>query len=157
MTLHNEIRRTGESRYDHRLHAVLLVSHGMSGHQVAHLLGDAPRTIAYWLMRFEERGLLGLMDEDRPGRTPSLTTVQLEILRDVLRKPPNGAGLSEKWNSKTLSLYLQRQWGISLGVRQCQRLLHQLAFRSRKPEPKMAHGDPARQAANTQSTHSGSE
>jgi len=48
---------------------------------------------------------------------------------------------------KTLSQYLQRQWDISLGVRQCQRLFRQLGFRLRKPRPKMAHADPALQAA----------
>ncbi len=41
LSLQDEIRRTEESRYDHRLHAVLLVAQGMSGHQVARLLGDA--------------------------------------------------------------------------------------------------------------------
>ena len=46
LSLPDEIRRTEESRYDHRLHAVLLVAQGMSGHQVAQMLGDAPRTVA---------------------------------------------------------------------------------------------------------------
>jgi hypothetical protein len=32
LSLQDEIRRTEESRYDHRLHAVLLVAQGMSGH-----------------------------------------------------------------------------------------------------------------------------
>ena len=41
LSLQDEIRRTEESRYDHRLHAVLLVAQGMSGHQVAQMLGDA--------------------------------------------------------------------------------------------------------------------
>ena len=147
LSLQDEIRRTEESRYDHRLHAVLLVAQGISGHQVAQLLGDAPRTIAYWVTRFEERGFSGLMDEARPGRTPSLSPSQLQALEGVLRKPPDAVGLAGPWDGKTLSQYLQRQWDISLGVRQCQRLFRQLGFRLRKPRPKMAHADPARQAA----------
>ena len=147
LSLQDEIRRTEESRYDHRLHAVLLVAQGMSGRQVAQLLGDASRSVEYWVTRFEERGFSGLMDGARPGRTPSLSTAQLEALEGVLRQPPAAAGLSGPWDGKTLSLYLQRQWGISLGVRQCQRLFRQLGFRLRKPRPKMAHADPDRQAA----------
>jgi transposase len=147
LSLQDEIRRTEESRYDHRLHAVLLVAQGMSGHQVAQLLGDAARTVAYWVTRFEERGFSGLMDEARTGRIPSLSPSQLQALGGVLRKPPAAVGLSGQWAGKTLSLYLQRQWGISLGVRQCQRLFRQLGFRLRKPRPKMAHADPERQAA----------
>jgi hypothetical protein len=40
--LQDEIRRSEESRYDHRLHGVLLVAYGMNCCQVADLLGDAP-------------------------------------------------------------------------------------------------------------------
>jgi transposase len=147
LSLQDEIRRTEESRYDHRLHAVLLVAQGMSGRQVAQLLGDASRSVKYWVTRFEERGFSGLMDGARAGRTSSLSTAQLQALEGVLRKPPAAAGLSGQWDGKTLSLYLQRQWGISLGVRQCQRLFRQLGFRLRKPRPKMAHAEPDWQAA----------
>ena len=41
--LQDEIRRTEESRYDHRLHGVLLVAHGMTCPEVAALLGDAEK------------------------------------------------------------------------------------------------------------------
>ena len=38
--LQDEIRRSEESRYDHRLHGLLLVAHGMSCREVAQLLGE---------------------------------------------------------------------------------------------------------------------
>ncbi len=65
--LQDEIRRSEESRYDHRLHGVLLVAQGMSCPQVAHLLGDAPRTVEYWVRHFEEAGLAGLTEGERAG------------------------------------------------------------------------------------------
>lgn len=40
--LQDEIRRSQESRYDHRLHGVLLVAQGMTCPEVSRLLGDAP-------------------------------------------------------------------------------------------------------------------
>ena len=67
--LQDEIRRSAEARYDHRLHGVLLVAQGLSCPQVAHLLGDAPRTVEYWVQRFEKEGLSGLVEGERPGRT----------------------------------------------------------------------------------------
>ena len=63
--LQDEIRRSEESRYDHRLHGVLLVAHGMNCCQVADILGDAPRTVAYWVERFEQKGLGGLHEGSR--------------------------------------------------------------------------------------------
>jgi len=43
LSLQQEIQRSEESRYDHRLHGVLLVAQGMTCPEVARLLGDAPR------------------------------------------------------------------------------------------------------------------
>jgi hypothetical protein len=42
LALQAEIRRSEESRYDHRLHGVSLVAHGISCREVAGVLG-APR------------------------------------------------------------------------------------------------------------------
>ena len=39
--IQDEIRRNPEARYEHRLHAVLLVSQGMSCVHVARLMGDS--------------------------------------------------------------------------------------------------------------------
>ena len=62
LSLQDEIRRSQEARYDHRLHGVLLVAQGMNCCQVAELLGDAPRTVAYWVQKFEQKGLAGLQE-----------------------------------------------------------------------------------------------
>jgi len=42
MALQDEIRRNDASRYDHRLHGVLLVAQGMTCPKVAELLGIRP-------------------------------------------------------------------------------------------------------------------
>ena len=70
--LQDEIRRSAEARYDHRLHGVLLVAQGMTCRQVAAALGDAPRTVEYWVHRFEARGFAGLSDGLREGRPSRL-------------------------------------------------------------------------------------
>ena len=48
---------------------------------------------------------------------------------------------------KTLSAWIKQELGISLGVRQCQRLFRHLGFRLRKPRPLLAKADPDKQAA----------
>lgn len=68
MALQDEIRRSAESRYDHRLYGVLLVAQGMTCLEVARLLGDALGTVEYWVHRFEEKGLAGLVEGTRPGK-----------------------------------------------------------------------------------------
>ena len=54
LALQDEIRRTDEARYDHRLHALLLVAQGMSCREVANLFGDSLRAIQYWVRRFQK-------------------------------------------------------------------------------------------------------
>lgn len=143
--LQDEIRRSYEARYDHRLHAILLVAQGMSGRQAAQLLGDSPRTVAYWVQRFEAEGLAGLADADRPGRPRKLNQNQLYQIEQALRKFPFEVGLSVNlWDGKALSAYIKQKFGIQLGVRQCQRLFRQLGFRLRKPRSKIAHSDPSK-------------
>ena len=143
--LQDEIRRTYEARYDHRLHAILLVTQGMSSRQAAQLLGDSPRTVAYWVQRFETEGLAGLADADRPGRPRRLDQNQLYQIEQALRKSPLEVGLSVNlWDGKALSAYIKQEFGIQLGVRQCQRLFRQLGFRLRKPRSKIANSDPSK-------------
>ena len=90
--LQDEIRRSGEARYDHRLHGVLLVAQGLSCPQVAHLLGDAPRTVEYWVQRFEKEGLSGLVEGERLGRPTRLSEAQLEGDRCRPSRATNGGG-----------------------------------------------------------------
>ena len=141
--LQDEIRRSDDARYDHRLHAMILVAQGLSAHEVARLLGDSPRTVAYWVSRFIEEGLAGLVEIERPGRPPRLSEEQLEEIDLALRASPSDYGLTGNlWDGKTLSAFIRQQWGVVLGVRQCQRLFRQLGFRLRKPRPQIASADP---------------
>ena len=148
LALQDEIRRSEHSRYDHRLHGILLVAQGMSCPETSRLLGDAPRTVEYWVHRFEERGFAGLADGPRTGRPRRLNAKQLAEVESVLRLSPHaiGAATAGLWDGKTLADYLQRRFGVTLRVRQCQRLFRQLGFRLRKPRPLIARADPERQA-----------
>jgi len=144
--LQQEIQRSEESRYDHRLHGVLLVAQGMTCPEVGRMLGDAPRTVEYWVRRFEEKGLGGLTEGERTGRPSRLTVAQLREVNRVLRAAPGDAGMQVNlWDGKSLAAWIERKYAISLGVRQCQRLFRQLGFRLRKPRPLIAKADPSRQ------------
>ncbi len=147
LALQDEIRRSPESRYDHRLHAVLLVAQGLTCPEAGRLLGDAPRTVEYWVHRFEERGLAGLAEGQRPGRPRRLTDEQLSEVSVVLRGSPAEVGMGTNlWDGKTLAAFIAERYGVTLSVRQCQRMFRQLGFRLRKPRSLIAHADPEAQA-----------
>ena len=157
LALQDEIRRSDESRYDHRLHGVLLVAQGLSCREVAGVLGDGPRIVQYWVHRFEAKGFAGLVEGERPGRPSRLSQAQMTQVGEALRKSPQEAGVEGGgvWDGKTLSAFLDQRLGVSLQARQCQRLFRQLGFRLRKPRPLIAHADPAQQAAYKKTPSSG--
>ena len=156
LVLQDEIRRSEEARYDHRLHGVLLVAQGMSAPQVAQFLGDGPRTVEYWVKRFNAEGLSGLIEGDRPGRPARLSESQLEHLGVILRESPQSHGMTGNlWDGKTVAEWLRRNWAVKLSIRQCQRLFRQLGFRQRKPRPVIAHADSLLQEAQKKTPEAG--
>ena len=146
--IQQEILRNEDSRYDHRLHGVLLISKGMSCYQTGELLGHDSTTVQRWVNDFNKNGFSGLLDKDRPGRPASLNERQWEKLGKDLRKQPKTFGYFQNlWDGKLLAYHLKSQYGIEVGVRQCQRIFHKFGFRRRKPRPVIAQADPAAQKA----------
>lgn len=135
--LRDEILRSEDARYDHRLHAVLLVAKGISCPKVAQLLGDSERTVRLWMNRYTQYGLQGLIENERPGRRARLSPENIFKIREALRNSPEAAGLSgELWDGKALSAFIQKEFKINLGIRQCQRLFRQIGYRCESTETK---------------------
>jgi len=78
IAVQQEILRSEESRYDHRLHVILLVCSGLTCYEVAELFGQSPRTIQYWVRKFEESGFTGL---GKPQGSSFLTDWLFDVLR----------------------------------------------------------------------------
>jgi transposase len=89
-----------------------------------------------------------LFDKERPGRPASVNSQQWEKLNKDLRKHPKDFGYDQNlWDGKLLAYHLNSQYGIEMGVRQCQRIFHKFGFRRRKPRPVIAQADPSAQKA----------
>lgn len=157
IAIQQEIVRTEESRYDHRLHGLLLVTGGQSCQQVADLFGEDRRTVQRWVRTFESRGLDGLREGERPGRPKSIDARQWKVLEKDLRRNPNEFGLTTNhlWDGKLLVEHLRRRCDVTLGVRQCQRLFKQMGFRFRKPRPQVTQSDLGKVRAFKKTTSSG--
>jgi len=148
IAIQQEIERNEESRYDHRLHGLLLVTAGQSCRQVAELFGEDGTTVQRWVRRFEEGGLEGLREGERSGRPRTLEAKQWRKLQGDLRKSPRDFGLAATlWDGPVLSEHLRQHYGVDLGIRQCQRMFRQMGFRLRKPRPQVAQADPRKVAA----------
>lgn len=142
----DEISRRPEGRYFHRLHVVLHVLQGASTYKAASLYGDSPRTIQYWVHRLLSHGLAGLWDKERPGRPSQLSQSDHKKLRKEIRRSPRELGYEQNlWDGPLLSYHLKRKYSVTLGIRQCQRLFHQLGFTLQRPRTKAQEADPIAQ------------
>jgi len=145
-TLQEEIHAQPQGRYHHRLHVVLMVLRFKSAREASELYQEPLRTVQHWMQRFFNQGVKGLRDEAIPGRPSRLSKPQKQELKQVLMESPRSAGYSQQnWDGKLLSHHIQESYQLTLKVRQCQYLLHQLGFTLQRPRP-MPLGDPEKKA-----------
>lgn len=156
IVIRQEIGRSDESRYDHRLHGLLLLATGHSCRQVAALFGEDDTTVQRWVRRFSRGGLSALRDGERSGRPPTLTGAQWGLLEADLRRSPHELGLSRAcWDGPTLSEFLRLRYGVALGVRQCQRIVRQMQSRQRAAASPVADPTPPCEGEMTTRTRTG--
>src|SRR6185437_8346276 len=66
MAIQQEIERSEDARYYHRLHGLLLLAAGHSCGQVAEVFGADDTTVQRWVRRFEEGGFEGCVKGGNP-------------------------------------------------------------------------------------------
>jgi transposase len=130
--IREEIHRSDEARFHHRIHAILLASHGLSSIKIGNLFGESPRTIQYWIKRSETNGLRSLRDGRRTGRHQKLSTGKLRRLeRDIKRSPRKFKYTEYYWDGKLLSIHIKKNYKIRLCVQICNQLFKTLGYECR--------------------------
>ena len=148
IAIRNEISHSNESRYDHRLHGILLVSEGMNCYEARRILGEDSRTLERWVKKFNSGGFNTLREGKRTGRHSKLTNYQIEEINNDLRKNQNEFGYEQNlWDGKLLMHHISEKYQVNVSVRTCQMILHRLHFRKRKPRPVITKGDSEKQDA----------
>jgi transposase len=90
-----------------RSRIILACAGGLDNKAVAAELGVHPSTVGKWRVRFAERGLDGLCDEDRPGRPRTISDERVErvIVATLESKPADAT----HWSRRSMA----RKAGIS--------------------------------------------
>jgi transposase len=95
------------------------------------------------------------LDGNHPGRPTRLSANDLADLRKDISRNPRELGYDQNlWDGLLLSHHLIQKYSISLGIRQCQRLFHQLGFSLQRPRRKASEADGPRQEAFKKTTTS---
>jgi transposase len=89
-----------------RARIVLLAADGVPNAEIARRVGVSRPTVVGWRSRYQQRGIAGLADEDRPGRPPRINDA--DVMVATLTKPPPSLGVTH-WSSRLLA----RELGVS--------------------------------------------
>jgi transposase len=143
--IHGYFEGNEEARFIHRLHGVLLFSEKEeeSCDSIGALFGNSPRTVSNWIRRINDTGAIeSLRSKKQPGRPPRLSEEQRQELKVVIQEPPEQHGITTNiWDGKSLSAYIESQYGIIMKTRTCQRLFHQLGFTLKRARPVVARAN----------------
>lgn len=144
--IHQYLRNSDEARFIHRLHGILLLLNSEENNcaNIASLFKNSPRSLSNWVHSINRSGSIEILrDKPRKGRTPRLDSNQLGHLKTVLQKHPSEVELSVNiWDGKALSYFIEKEFSVTLQVRQCQRLFRKLGFSLKRARPVVAKGDP---------------
>lgn len=128
-----------ESKYLFRVFAVNMVLAGTPASQVGASAGFTKAAVTGWVKTVDEQGFEALRTQQKPGRPPKLTPEQLNELDQVLQSDPADYGF-KVWDGPSLSAYIKSQYRVDVGVRQCQRIFHNLGYSRIRPQPYPSKG-----------------
>ncbi|MHB1393210.1 MAG: helix-turn-helix domain-containing protein [Clostridia bacterium] len=147
LDIRNALSCCEDAKFYHRLDLVMLAINGTPIKEIESLYNEPAKTISTWTKKVIENGVDSLKPGDHPGRPSRLTETQIKRLdADLQRKPENFGYDINSWDGIILSRHLKDHYGVSLHVRQCQRVLRQLGYTLQRPQTKPYGGNPAEQA-----------
>jgi len=127
--------RTAEARLVERAKVIRVAREGKRGKAVAKELGLNPATVRKWLKRFNETGLAGLQDAERPGKPPLYTPEQVgEVVATALTNPSTLGLPFASWTLDRLEAYLNEVKGIPIKRTRIDDILLAEGLRWRKQE-----------------------
>ena len=130
-----------DSKFTYRVTMVLFYLSGKMSMSDMAEVGISRRTVSSWVRKADEEGVDALRAKPQTGRPCRLSAEQKSAVRAAVLGDPSVNGYCV-WDGNSVSDMLGKApYGIILGVRQCQRLMHSLGLSLRRPQPYPAKGE----------------
>ncbi len=125
-----------------RVLAVNMFFNGSGISQVCKTHGIARQTFSKWLTTVEKEGVDKLRDKEHKGRVPRLSEQQLKEIKLAVENDPQAEGYNV-WDGPSLSDFILKKYGVTLGVRRCQYMFHEMGFSLIRPQtfPNLGEGN----------------
>lgn len=122
-----------DAKFLRKVTIVNLMLNGASASSLGPSCGETTRTLISWMKAVDEKGFDSFRPKKQPGRPAKLTIEQKEEIKVAILSSLESSGYTI-WDGPSLSDYINKSYGINLGVRQCQHLFHELGFSLIRPQ-----------------------
>jgi len=128
------VNSTDDAKYQHKVELVNLVLGGMTPSELCEYVSESKNTITSWVKSVDENGFDSLHVKKQPGRPAKLSYEDLSAIKSVLEEDNPKAYGYNVWDGPALSDYIKKTYGVTLCVRQCQRMFHDFGFSLVRPQ-----------------------
>ena len=135
------VNSTDDAKYQHKVEMVNLVLSGLTPSYLSTYCGDSKNTITLWVKIADEQGFEALKAKKQSGRPSKLTSNQIAEIRSVLEEDNPKKYGHNVWDGPSLAAYIKATYSVTLCVRQCQRLFHNLGFSLVRPQTFPSKGE----------------
>jgi transposase len=145
--LSKQALREGAYRVAGRLHAVALNMEGKAAPQIADILKVHRTKVSKWLRNWQEFGMDGILEGQRPGRPAAMADDQRRRLTDILDSGPIAYGFSSGvWTSPMVARVIEDEFSITYHPAHVSRILHDIGFSVQRPKKTLAKADKGAQS-----------
>lgn len=142
VTLSKQALREGAYRVAGRLHAVALNMEGKTAPEIAGILKVHRTKVSIWLRKWQQQGIEGVLEGQRPGRPPDINDDQRQKLTDILDSGPVAYGFNTGvWTSPMVARVIEEEFSITYHPSHVSRILHELGFSIQRPKKTLAKAD----------------
>ena len=142
------VKEKADIKFVYRVSMVNLILSGMSAKELATHCVNGETTLMSWVTKVDQFGWDALRAKKQSGRPSKLSDDQIALVKVALMSDPDKHGF-KVWDGPSLSKYIKDTFGIDLGVRACQKLLHKMGFALIRPQMYPSLGNPDNEARDT--------
>ena len=139
------VKENADIKFAYRVSMVNLILGGMSAKELAAHCGDGETTLMSWVTKVDQHGWDALRAKKQPGKPSKLSESQIALVKATVMDNPDNHGF-KVWDGPSVSKYIKDTFGIDLGVRACQKLLHKMGFALIRPQMYPSLGNPDNEA-----------
>ena len=136
------VKRNFDALEKRRLQAAKLLKEGIHEAEVARRVGVHRQSVNRWARQLKESGISGLKKAGRAGRKPRLSEMDLDNIREALKRGPEALGYETGlWTAWRVADLIERECRVRYHPGHVWKVLKQLGWSCQRPTTRALEHD----------------